>query len=559
MTAAAVILTDTRRGRLGHDAALGDTLADRTVLGHTVARAASIPAVDRVVLVHPPGQDPLALLSGVDLTGDTPMTAVADPSGSPDLSDVDTATWVAARKWSMANWRGGLGFSTVFDELLPPAAVLHGMDQVDRDSALLLRGDWCAFDPVLAQQILERHLESPEGMMLCFSQAPPGLAGVAMHRSALEQLVEHRSAFGRALGYNPHKPGVDPIGREACLAVPPEVRDTARRFIYDTPRAKAMLQRLAARLGPSFAKADAATIARAQLELESESPGDALTDRLAPLTTLELTPRRPVAGPITPHHHVAFDRGDLENAVARQILDQLGEVGDVSLMLGGLGDALQHAGYREIVHAARRAGVMGLGIETDLHVDVDEALSLLDLPLDVVSVRLNADTAATYQAVMGSDAFARVGENLGAMVRERLRRIEAREPAGPWLAVKLIKTHDTLADMESFFERWLRSGAMAVIEPSCSGCGLMPELSPIPMAPPRREPCRQLGRRLTILSDGTVAPCDQDWLGRDPLGDATLEPLADIWSRTADLADQHRSGRYHDLKLCGQCVEWHRP
>lgn len=558
MPAAAVILTHTDRGYLGHAAGLGDRLAGQTVLNHTVRKAASIPDVDVVVLVHAGGQDPLARLDR-GVTAGKPLITVDGPAGAIDLTDDDTAQWVAARKWSMTAWRGGLGFSSCLDELLPPVAVLAGLDAAERDSCYLLRGDWCAFDAALAQQQLARHLPSPEALKFVFTQAPPGLAGVAVHREAVEQLVEHRATFGRALGYQTHKPGLDPISREANLAIAPEVRDTPRRFIYDTPRSMQLIQRIADRLGDRFADASALDLAKACRGIEAERPDAAFTDSLPQLATLELTPRRPVAGPITPQGHVDFDRSDLDDRLAASVFDQLARTGDTAVMLGGLGDAALHAGYREIVQAARDAGVFGLGLETDLHLDRDEALSLLDLPLDVLSIRLNADTAATYEKVMGCDRFGPVGETIMALCQERVRRSERLEHPGPWLAIKLVKTADTLSDMESFFERWLRSGAMSIIEPACSGCGLMPELSPIPMAPPKREPCRQLGKRLSVLSDGRVAQCDQDWLGRGALGDATLEPLADIWAKQARLAQDHRNGRFTELTLCGHCSEWHRP
>ncbi|MFW5682659.1 MAG: hypothetical protein ACOC1G_06605, partial [Phycisphaeraceae bacterium] len=220
MPAAAIIPTDTARGRLGHAAALGDHLAGDTVLTHTVRRAASVLSVDRIVLVHPPGQDPASLLNTTGIT--KPVQCVEDPSGSPDLSDTMTPQWVSARKWSMTAWRGGLGFSTVFDELLPPGVLIAGLDAVKCDAAIVVRGDWCAFDPVLGEAQLALHLEHPEAMKFTFTQCPPGLAGVALCRSVLEQLADNAANFGRALGYNTHKPTVDPISREANLAIPAE-------------------------------------------------------------------------------------------------------------------------------------------------------------------------------------------------------------------------------------------------------------------------------------------------------------------------------------------------
>lgn len=64
---------------------------------------------------------------------------------------------------------------------------------------------------------------------------------------------------------------------------------------------------------------------------------------------------------------------------------------------------------------------------------------------------------------------------------------------------------------------------------------------------------------MTILSDGRVARCDQDWLGRGSAGDATVTPLARIWQSMNDLRLRHREGGGADLALCRDCTEWHRP
>ena len=87
----------------------------------------------------------------------------------------------------------------------------------------------------------------------------------------------------------------------------------------------------------------------------------------------------------------------------------------------------------------------------------------------------------------------------------------------------------------------------------------MPEQSPVPMAPPRRRACRQLGQRMSIHSDGRVALCDQDWLSRAALGDARTTPLLEVWQSAHAAAAVHAAGRFEELSLCAGCSEWHRP
>lgn len=543
MPVVCLIPVDLEHTRFGLPARVGDRLGDASVLQHTVARAARVPQIERIVLVHPPGHNPSALIDAAAI--DTPIDTHIDPEG---LIDAHTPRWVAARKWAMECWRGGLGSATCFDELLPAGPLVAAMERHGADSAYVVGGDWCLFDPALAEAQLKVHLDAPEAMKLVFTQAPPGLAGIAVSRDVLEQLHNTGSGFGGVLGYNPFQPAVDPIGRDVCVAVPPAVRDAGRRFIYDTPRAIECIRAIADTVNPLHADSD--EVARANVRCATRDAGAGLPAWV----TLELTPRRSATGPVTPQHHATFDRPDIDVDLAGRIFEQFEP--DTALTLGGLGDAMEHPALHEIVRAAHAAAVCGIGIETDLLCDTDEALALLDLPLDVIGVRFNADTAETYRRVNGVDGFSTVARNLKSLLDARSKR----GAVVPWLVPRLVKTPETLVDMESFFERWKRvAGCQPVIESHGCGCGLMPDLSPVPMAPPWREPCRQLGRRLTILSDGTVALCDQDWLGRTPLGDVKTHALSEIYRNLTPIAESHRGGAFTSLTLCGSCEHWHRP
>lgn len=550
--AIALIVADSRYWRFGQPAQLDDRLGEATVFEHTLRRAARVSRVEQIVLVHPADQPPPALPP--NLPAGKPIVTFAAPSHL--YSPLDQR-WVAARKWALTAWRGGLGGATVYDELLPAAVLAAAVEAHNTQAALLLRADWCLFDPAYADALIALHLEHPEAYKITFTQAPPGLSGIVTSLAVLKQFAQHQAGFGQALGYNPRAPHPDPIGRDVNHPIPALVRDTNRRFIYDTPRSRALLTALAQQLGPRLDEADALTLAQACRDLEADDPAWHL-QWLPQQVTLELTPRRPVDGPITPQHYVTFDRPDMDTDLALRIIDQLGQAelgGDIALLLGGLGDALLHPDWDRIILSAREAGVMGLGVETDLLCSRDAIDRLLELPLDVLSIRLNADTADTYRQVMGPDAFGQLAEHLQYLVSRQRQK----EDGLPWIVPRLIKTSQTLKDMESFFDRWVMAVGHAVIEPSRAGCGLMPQLSPVPMAPPRRRPCRQLAQRMTILSDGQVALCDQDWLAQAPLGDAHTQPLIDIWRRVRQPLESHLAGRFDEPALCAACSEWHRP
>ena len=539
-SATALILTDLDHGRLGHPARLTDQLAGRSILQLTVERVARIASISQMVLVHPQGQNPAELVAGVT------VKTYADPH---QLRDPQTDQWVSARKFAPTAWRGGLGQATCYDELLPAGPLAQAAQQFHAESVFIVRADWCCFDIALAQAQLERHLEHPEQMKLIFTQAPPGLSGLVIHGQSLQQMAQGGGTIAKTLGYCPQKPAIDPIGKEVNLPISASVRDCNRRFIYDTPRAIDQLCAIADRLGPAFVDADAQTITDASRAVTTPL-------RLPQNITLELTPRRDATGPITPQHYTLLDRPDLDVAVGRDLIDQIAAEPDACLTFGGLGEPLLHPQWDTFVEHAAQAGVFGLALETDLLVDHSILDRLLELPLDLIIVRLNADGAETYKKVMGVDSFSSVIENLQYLFNQRS---QSSKIGVPWIIPRLVKTSQTLGDMESFFERWTSVAGHAILAPAQSGCGCMPEMSPIPMHPPKRIPCRQLGQRMSLLSNAQVALCDQDWHGKGSLGDAKTTKIKDILHETAKVVDAHHQGQYHSLTLCGSCCEWHRP
>lgn len=551
----ALVPIDLRQTRFGLPSMLLREIGGATILDHMLRRLSRIASIDSIVLVHPAEQD---IASAIDTHGYAkPVHPFAFKA--PTARDPQHAARLAGRKWSLHSWRGGLGSSSCYDELLPAGPLAAAMRAHDADAALLAGGDWAVIDPVLCEQVIARHYEAPQSMKMVFTQAPPGLAGIALARDLVEHMAQMLAGFGHMLGYVPTKAQPDPIGLDVCVQIPATVRATAHRFIGDTPRSFALLEEIGRRGGDRFTDADASLICEWSSRIN-------LTDAFLPeQVTLELTPQREVTGPITPQHYAQLDRPPIDFDAACRIIEQVGDARDVALMLGGLGDALLHPRWVDLVNKARAAGVFAIGIETDLLVDMATLRQLLDAPIDLIAVRLNADTAAMYRRVMGADRFAQVTGNMQWLLTERQRRAGSGDPrAGlPWIVPRMVKTNETLADMETFFDRWVHFTGHAVIEPAMTGrrgaLPIAPPLSPVRMSPPKRIACRQMQRRISILSDATVTLCDQDWHGGDVVGDATITPLIELWNAIGEQRGKHAGGQWHELAMCAGCDEWHRP
>ncbi len=516
-----LIVVEPGRSRRGlstdHDTAFGAT----TVLGATIERLRGCEQLDEIVVIHAADQPPPAV-RGVR----------CHASGQP-LDDAGHRRCIAARKWSPNAWRGGLGGATVYDELLAPAAMAEALDAVKADAALIVGPDWPLVDAALCDAVIDRHLESPDHHKLTFTQAPPGLCGCVVSRTLLEEVSHNGVTIGAMLDYNPRSPQGDPIARDVCVQIDPSVRGAALRATFDAPRWREAMAGVAA-------DADAAEVVRTL----------ASRDRLPQQVTVELTPRRPSTGPITPQHYFHPQREPLSMDTAGAIFAELAAEPDTAIMLGGIGDALVHPRWPDMVRAAREAGVWGVGVETDLHVEPDTLRALVELPLDAIVVRLNADEPQTYARLMGADMHTRVLDNIQWLLNHRTRGL-------PWVVPHMIKTTDNVAEMEGFVDRWTQFCGHAVVAGPPQGAGVMPDVAVMDMAPPRRVACRQLSHRMTILSDGRAALCDQDWAGEHALGRVGDEALSALWLRVGTVGREHRAGCYHGA--CADCRQWHRP
>ncbi len=543
--AVAAVFADFDAAFLGGPCRLHDKIGGRTILSHTLHRVARIEGVEKRCLFVRPAQAAAARdalhtggATGFDLL---PMDDAPRPRQELMRS---------ARKWSLESWRGNICGATWFDEYVEPLAVARVMDHYGCDAVLCINGCQPALDPGIASAMI-RHKSEHADCRFVFTQAPPGLAGVLLRRAITREMLEGQMPLGMYLSYRPEIPQGDPITRVNCLAVDPAIAHAAARLTGDTIRSRRLLSEAFAELGEDC---DALSIchwlrhpARSAFEqLPAEVEIELTTDDTLPATTLR--PR----GDRVPPRRLA-DVG----AIFR-FARELARLDDRRIVLGGFGDPLLHPEFPAICEGIRAAGVCGLAVLTPL-VELSDANldALLAAKVDVLQVLLDAHSRETYQRVHGVDGFDAVASNLQRVQEARQRR-SCPQP----LVVPSITRHAaTLAEIEPFFDHWIGTTGTATITGYSRYAGCMPPDSLLPMAPPLREPCRRLRRRLTLLANGVATPCDQDLAAGLPVGDWTASGPAELWAGSALAAVRaaHESGDIARLAPCGSCSEWFRP
>jgi hypothetical protein len=457
----------------------------------------------------------------------------------------------AARRWA-DGWRGGLLGTCEFDRGFHAPWVTELMENVGGDGALLIDPSSAFIDGNLIDRLIVHARQTPDRDFF-FSQAAPGLSGVLLRPTLLRQLAQGHQHPGRFLGYMPSDPRRDPASDVSCASVPTPVARTLHRFTLDSDRQLCRAARATASLNGDLPQTSAE-----QLVAQFDALGDlASLDSLPREVVLELNVERQTRPIFSPASQLELSRPPLNRELAGRIFSQLGACDDVRLTFAGVGDPLLHPMFFEFVEMARQAGIDAIHVETDfVGIDADRIRILAASPIDVVSVHIPAVTAQTYQTVMGFDALMGVIEHVRTFVQARA----ALGRATPLLAPVFTKCAENLAEMESWYDKWIAAAGSAVIDGASDYAGQIAARAVADMAPPRRRPCVRASKRLTIHSDGKMVSCELDVLARQPLGQIGLDTIADVWSQPCKaFRSDHAAAQWDRHPLCAGCKDWHRP
>lgn len=231
-----------------------------------------------------------------------------------------------------------------------------------------------------------------------------------------------------------------------------------------------------------------------------------------------------------------IERSPLSLELASQIFEQLGTAGDVALTLAGLGDPLLHESVDQIIALAKESGIRAVQVRSELLADQSVIKRLVESGVDVVSVELHADRAATYEVMMDFDRFKETLQNLEYLKSIRNILVDhgpLNSIALPWIVPRLQRRFETYEDIESFYDRWMIDLGTAVIEspPPFAPQAGQPVDSLIPAITPAQVMRHELSRRMTILCDGGVPVSELDIAGENCVGNVRDASLSDLWQQ----------------------------
>lgn len=512
------------------------------VLAWTANRLTSATRVSSIVIVCWEDQldavEPIAAEQGLDVLNRGPRSA-----------NVHLAAIAAARRWS-DGWRGGLLQTCDFDAGFHAASLLEILERHQGCGALVLVDPSAGLVDSELIDAMVAHAEAHAEQEIVFTPAAPGLAGALLRPVVIERLANAKTHPGKLLHYLPEHPCKDPLAGDGCTPVPMRVARTTHQFKLNS-------QRQIARITEAMSPLNGQLIRSRAEDLVVRLAQTPMMDLLPQEITVELTTRRATRPVYAPATHLDIQRPDIAPETVAALFKEIGGADDIRLTLAGVGDPLLHPDLPEILELAHRCGIHAVHLETDL-LDAGEALirRVANSQLDVLTVHIPALTAPTYATIMGVDAYGRVLENLRTLLIERTNRGRGT----PIVVPTFTKCAANLVEMEAWYDQWLKALGSAVITGPSTFSGAIPDVGVGEMSPPRRRPCARVSSRLTVLSDGSIVLCEQDVMGRQPLGTIGNETIAAVWrERFGAAREKHARGDLAGLALCGACTEWHRP
>ncbi|MCD4654716.1 radical SAM protein [bacterium] len=244
-------------------------------------------------------------------------------------------------------------------------------------------------------------------------------------------------------------------------------------------------------------------------------------------------------------------RGNMDLDLYESIVDQVaGEVNDINL--SHRGEPLFHPQLETMIRMAADRQIATRIHTNATMLDRDRTLSLLDAQPDLVSFSFDGYDKETYENVRIGGHFEETLDNIRVFLSVKKQKNLKK----PYSVMQIIEPPD--ADEEylaklSAFGRQIRQDGLDkfYIKKPHNWAGNAPGESHLAQ---QYLVCTFLYYSMTVLWDGIVCPCPQDWYATKILGDLNEQSLQDVWNG-APVREMRRRAILCDLQgnLCENC------
>jgi radical SAM protein with 4Fe4S-binding SPASM domain len=247
-------------------------------------------------------------------------------------------------------------------------------------------------------------------------------------------------------------------------------------------------------------------------------------------------------------------KGFMDLILFKQIVDEICDY-TTDIYLHHRGEPLLHPDLFEMIQYAKQKG-----LHTKLHSNAtqlteDKSIKILESGLDFVSFSFDGYNKETYEKM-------RVGANFEKTLNNITSFLELKKKFGkkkPYTILQFLDFQDAKIDVSvknKMHDRFQSLPLDEIREIVAHNWGGNVELNQKKKDPSlKNKSCTFPWYSLTILWDGTVVPCPQDFLGEIELGNVNKNSIRTIWNdnKMLNLREKMISGEYNCFGPCSTC------
>jgi radical SAM protein with 4Fe4S-binding SPASM domain len=218
------------------------------------------------------------------------------------------------------------------------------------------------------------------------------------------------------------------------------------------------------------------------------------------------------------------------------------------------GESLLNPHFLDMVEETKDAGIGPVDLTTNaMSLDEEKMRRLLQAPVDVIDVSLDAYTRAAYERIRKRGNFDVVTANLR-------RLVELRDELGSptKIMTSIIRQKEAEDEVEAFQAHWGEIVDEVLVRGLNTDLGIVNVTETYFREDLVRWPCPQFWKRVTINHDGEIRFCVEDWRNHGVVGNLRESTIAEIWQSALyqRFRELHAGGRWNEMSMCAKCMDW---
>lgn len=262
----------------------------------------------------------------------------------------------------------------------------------------------------------------------------------------------------------------------------------------------------------------------------------------------------------TPHYRPQY----MMWHVYKKIIDEISKFKIQQLIFSPEGENLVHPEFIDQLNYAKNNNIDKITIITNaLTLDnnaiinkkksnISNIEAILANEPEVINISLDAARKETYEKIRVGSDYHRVWSNVHRLINYRDKnKLKTK------IMLNIIEQKENNDEVELFKEYWKNSVDRILVRPYLNNLGLTPNKSSRKL--PKRWPCPQLWKRISINYKGDIRFCVVDWDDKSVLGNIENNSIEKIWNnknydklRSCHLKGDFKTGQ----SICEKCTDW---